>query len=106
MYRTEKKVDLDVQLGSSPVSSLSVVSKPIFVNLTFFKILITGLLNLPDGSISLESEPLGKRSVLFSSLSELQLGLERFLRLQKPLVFAICLDIKEKLLLLLPVISV
>jgi hypothetical protein len=39
--------------------------------------------NLPDGSISLETEPLGKRSVLLGGLGQLELGLERLLGLHR-----------------------
>lgn len=52
---------LDVQLGSSPVSSLSVVS---------------------DGVVSLHSDPLRQRSVLLSGLSQLLLGLETLVSLE------------------------
>lgn len=38
--------------------------------------------NLPDSSISLESEPLGNGTVLLGSLSKLDLGLERLLGLK------------------------
>lgn len=52
---------LDVQLGSSPVSSLSVVS---------------------DGVVSLHSDPLRQRSVLLGGLSQLLLGLETLVSLK------------------------
>lgn len=54
------QMHLQVQLSSSPVSSLAVVS---------------------DGGVSLKSEPVRKRSVLLSSLGKLDLGSEGFVRL-------------------------
>lgn len=51
---------LDVQLGSSPVSSLRVVS---------------------DGVVSLQSDPVRQRSVLLTGLSQLLLGLETLVSL-------------------------
>ena len=40
------------------------------------------MIHLPDGSISLETEPLGKRSVLLGGLGQLELGLEGLVGLQ------------------------
>lgn len=58
--KDHRKTRLDVQLSSSPVSSLSVVS---------------------DLVVGLQSDPLRQRSVLLGSFSQLLLGSERFVSL-------------------------
>lgn len=60
MKDAKREIHLDTQLGSSPVSSLGVVS---------------------DGVVSLQSDPLRQWSVLLGGLSQLLLDLETLVSL-------------------------